>query len=108
VELADRWQPGRAREVAGWLSKRALPAATTDIDAGYELGVRLARVNKSLGITQSLADGGFVGELIPDIVADCLASGSRGLANVAGEALTETDLSQLLTRALAAAPHRKP
>ena len=109
IGLADRWRPGAARTIATWLGPRGLPKTVNDDrTAAHQLALRLTRLNKLLGNTRSLADEGFRMEMIPIIVDDCLASGSRGLANVAGNPLTEADLSQLLATALATAPHRAP
>lgn len=101
--LADRWGDA-AVKVAGWFGSRA----TAPVGAVKSLLARLAEWNAAAGVTTSVAALGLDAEHVEDVIADALASGSRGLANTPGGELAVDDLRAVLGLALAGSPQAAP
>jgi alcohol dehydrogenase class IV len=99
----DRFiESGGATKVGRWLDVRG---AAKDPDAALR-GVltKLLRYCSTLGVRESVPDLGVRAELVPDLVRDARASGSRGLRNLPGGEPSAEELFTVFDLALEHGP----
>lgn len=106
VKLADRWN-GKAGIIARWLGARVASTATLD-DQARALAQRLSRFNRAHGVTMSLAQMGMVDGMAEAMAIDVMESGSRGLLNTPGRALSDVDIASIYRATLKSRPTSVP